>query len=496
MTTQTRPGTCRRLFPLSTAHSSFFFSNFEVSLHERFNITRRNAGYPPILVITASYPSDAAPTRAFLERRIAELQQHFPLLYIRIEGQRTTNPVEVLREEPWPAEDILDEGRYQPEDDDSLEIEKVLVKNGQKKLSDDLNDRPLWQVTIDTSPKKSTTYITLVADHLIVDGKGITIFFHALLAKDISQLPYEKLETIPRLEDTINIKPSLSFLLPLVWQHLMLPRLPSFIQSLFSTVAPWPATHIRESPLNCSPGYSLLSVPANQMASLRKAAKAHYIPTLHAVIKSIYALAIWSKFRYTLSPFRLTASSPRSERDYKLGHAYCMANYVSSYKFDIEFPSGENFWVVAKKISDYLVDPKSIESARMGMGILGNVPDGVYEPPHADRRRPTKWEDFFLNEAASEKPFDEAVSFSNLGYVELPENAKDMAWVQIGGSLASAGFCTTVLGHQNGLRLNTIYLEGAAVTKEDVKDIERLFTVIMERLIAGKDNVDELLAKV
>lgn len=402
----------------------------------------------------------------------------------------------MLREKPWPAEDILDEAEYQPEDDDSVEIGNILQKNGQKKSTDDLNSRPLWQVTIDTSLKKSTTYITLVADHLIVDGKGLSIFFDALLAKDVSQLPYEKLETIPRLEDTMNIKPSLSFLLPMVWQHLILPRLPFFIQRFFSTGATWPATHVRESPFNCSPGYSLLSIPADQMASLKQVARAHNILALHAVLKSIYALAIWSKFRHTLSPFRLTASTPRSERDYKLGHAYCMGNYVSSYQFDIQFTPGESFWVVAKKVFDYLMDPESIESARMRMGILEQVPDGVYDPPHADPHRPTKWEDFFLNEAASEKPFGEALSFSNLGHVKLPENAKDVAWVQIGGSLASAGFSTAVLGHEKGLRLNTIYLEGAAVTKEDVKDIERLFVVILKRLIEGKDNVDELLVKV
>lgn len=402
----------------------------------------------------------------------------------------------MLREKPWPAEDILDEAEYQPEDDDSVEIGNILQKNGQKKSTDDLNSRPLWQVTIDTSLKKSTTYITLVADHLIVDGKGLSIFFDALLAKDVSQLPYEKLETIPRLEDTMNIKPSLSFLLPMVWQHLILPRLPFFIQRFFSTGATWPATHVRESPFNCSPGYSLLSIPADQMASLKQVARAHNILALHAVLKSIYALAIWSKFRHTLSPFRLTASTPRSERDYKLGHAYCMGNYVSSYQFDIQFTPGESFWVVAKKVFDYLMDPESIESARMRMGILEQVPDGVYDPPHADPHRPTKWEDFFLNEAASEKPFGEALSFSNLGHVKLPENAKDVAWVQIGGSLATAGFSTAVLGHEKGLRLNTIYLEGAAVTKEDVKDIERLFVVILKRLIEGKDNVDELLVKV
>lgn len=402
----------------------------------------------------------------------------------------------MLREKPWPAEDILDEAEYQPEDDDSVEIGNILQKNGQKKSTDDLNSRPLWQVTIDTSLKKSTTYITLVADHLIVDGKGLSIFFDALLAKDVSQLPYEKLETIPRLEDTMNIKPSLSFLLPMVWQHLILPRLPFFIQRFFSTGATWPATHVRESPFNCSPGYSLLSIPADQMASLKQVARAHNILALHAVLKSIYALAIWSKFRHTLSPFRLTASTPRSERDYKLGHAYCMGNYVSSYQFDIQFTPGESFWVVAKNVFNYLMDPESIESARMRMGILEQVPDGVYDPPHADPHRPTKWEDFFLNEAASEKPFGEALSFSNLGHVKLPENAKDVAWVQIGGSLASAGFSTAVLGHEKGLRLNTIYLEGAAVTKEDVKDIERLFVVILKRLIEGKDNVDELLVKV
>ncbi|OWT36043.1 hypothetical protein C362_06351 [Cryptococcus neoformans Bt1] len=72
-----------------------------------------------------------------------------------------------------------------------------------------------------------------------------------------------------------------------------------------------------------------------------------------------------------------------------------------------------------------------------------------------DLHRPIKWEDFSFNGAAAEKPFSKATSFSNLGYVRLPE-------------------------------------EGGAEEKKDAEDVEKLFQVIPNRLVQGKNNISEL----
>lgn len=50
-----------------------------------------------------------------------------------------------------------------------------------------------------------------------------------------------------------------------------------------------------------------------------------------------------------------------------------------------------------------------------------------------DLHRPIKREDFSFNGAAAEKPFTKATSFSNLGYVRLPEGALNLAWFQFWG---------------------------------------------------------------
>ncbi|WVN89882.1 uncharacterized protein L203_105112 [Cryptococcus depauperatus CBS 7841] len=463
-----------------------------ISLHERFSLMRRNAGQPPTLVVAASYPSKLAPTRIFLQQRIGELQSHFPMLCSKIEGRKTTTPRQLLRERPWNATQVLREGTFHDFQDSIHELERVLYQDGQRMTGEDFEDCPLWQVTIYKNPSKDRVYISLAADHVIIDGRGLQLLFDALLAENISDLPYERLEDVPRTEDTINIKPSLAFALPLIWQHLILPFFPKFLQSYLSPISPWPSTLVSKSPIECPPAFSLCSVPINQVSALKHIAIQHDVPTFHPVIKSIYSLAIWSKYRYTLSPFRLTASTPRSERDPKLGHAYCTSNYTSSHKLDISFTPAEDFWTVSKKVSDFLVDPANISYAQMRMGILSYVPDG--ELSHVDPLRPTKWEDFFLNQAVSDKPFDEALNFSNLGYTKLPQGVQDMGWTQWASGICQAPLCTTIIGHERGLRLGTVWRDGAAVTEKEVKDIEKLFKNIVGKLIQGKTTIEDLLS--
>ncbi|CAD6589249.1 MAG: hypothetical protein CYPHOPRED_004768, partial [Cyphobasidiales sp. Tagirdzhanova-0007] len=54
----------------------------KLGLVERFNLCRRNAGFPVSVTILVAYPSlSASPTEASLSASIVELQDHFPLLY-------------------------------------------------------------------------------------------------------------------------------------------------------------------------------------------------------------------------------------------------------------------------------------------------------------------------------------------------------------------------------------------------------------------------------
>ncbi|TYJ56455.1 hypothetical protein B9479_002858 [Cryptococcus floricola] len=466
-----------------------------LSLHERFSLARRNAGHPPILTIAAAYPAAAsAPTLDFLEKRIAEIQAHFPQLYARVQDARTTSPSQVLRDRPWDGSEVMRAGVYSAHEDKDKELAGMLLLDGKRMLGEDVEKAPLWQITVYTSPSKPRVYVSLSVDHVLLDGRGMANLFQAILAKDIAGLPYEQLETTPAVEDTVNMKPTLAFFLPLIWHHLLLPRFPLFLQRYFTPAKAWPADLIAAAPLTSPAAFSMLSLSLDEVAQLKTIAKAHGVPTLNPVLNAIYALAIWSKYRYTLSPFRLVAISARSERSDSLGHPHALGNYVSSHQLGIDIKPGSDFWAVAQTISDQLSSQKSISHARMRMGLLSQIPGGLYTSPTGtpDPLRPTMFEDYLLKDAESATPLDTALAFSNLGYVHLPEGAEDMAWAQAADGLGHEVFSTTVIGHEGGVKVGTIFSEGAAVRTDEVEGVEELFKVVVHKLIQGKSNVNDL----
>ncbi|ODN81918.1 hypothetical protein L202_02262 [Cryptococcus amylolentus CBS 6039] len=466
-----------------------------LSLHERFSLARRNAGHPPIITIAAAYPTpSSAPTQDFLEKRIAEIQTHFPQLYARVKDARTTSPRQVLRDRPWDSSEVLRAEVYSAHEDKDKELAALLLFEGKRMVGENVEIAPLWQITVYTCPTRSRAYVSLSVDHLLVDGRGLSILFAAILAKDISGLPYEKLEAMPRLEDTIDMKPSLTFALPLIWQHLVLPRLPLFLQEYLTPAKEWPADLIAASPLTSPAGCSVFSLSPDEVSQLKAIAKAHGVPTLNPVINAIYALAVWSRYRYTLKPFRLILKSARSERDSSFGHSHALGNYVSSHKIEVDIKLGGDFWAVVRTISDQLSSQQAISRARMRIGMLSQIPDGPYTSPTGDPDplRPTLFEDFWLKGAESAMPLDTALGASNIGLVRLPEGAEDMAWAQIADGLGQEVFALAVIGHEGGVKIGTLFCEGAAVRSDEVEAVEKLFKEILHKLIAGKESVDDL----
>ncbi|ODN81919.1 hypothetical protein L202_02263 [Cryptococcus amylolentus CBS 6039] len=466
-----------------------------LSLHERFSLARRNAGQPPILTIAAVYSAAAsAPTLDFLSQRIAEIQAHFPQLYALIQDARSASPSQVLRDGPWESSAVLRTGVYSEEKNRDKELAGVLLLDGKRMLGEDVERAPLWQITVYTSPSKPRVYVSLSVDHVLLDGRGVAILLQAILAKHIAGLPYEQLETTPRVEDTVDMKPTLAFALPLIWHHLILPRLPLFLQRSLTPAKAWPADLISATPLTSPSAFSLFTLSLNEVSQLKTIAKAHGVPTLNPVINAIYALAIWSKYRYTLSPFRLVAISARSERDNSLGHPHALGNYVSSHKIEVDIKPGSDFWAVARTISDQLSSQESISHARMRMGMLSQIPGGLYTSPTGipDPLRPTLFEDFLLKGAESATPLDTALAFSNLGFVHLPEGAEDMAWAQAADGLGNSVFSTNVIGHEGGVKVGTNFSEGAAVRTDEVEGVKELFKGIVHKLIEGKSNVNDL----
>ncbi|WWC88427.1 uncharacterized protein L201_003338 [Kwoniella dendrophila CBS 6074] len=460
-----------------------------LSLHERYSVMRRNAGFGNIVIAVFKYPNQSAsPTRSFLENRIKELQEHFPLLCSDIKGARTSKPYFSKRQDPWSASDILFSANYTPKSSKEEEIEHVYsTELWMLPDNPDFYRKQQWKVrmlTHPTQPENSPVYISLGLDHALVDGRGLIAICNALFAEDISSLPYEKLPSTTSMDATINCKPSLSYMLPIVFQKLILPKFPNFIQYYFKSPAPWPSTNLRANPTLCPSAESILFLPPDLIGSLKTVAKQHNIKTLHPIFKAAFIAGIWSVFGQDKAQLPVHASSPRSERNPSLGHSHCLRNYTSSYGVDFNLTGSEDVWTMAKKMADDLQDAKILEESRMTMGMLSYVPDGDIDPPHEDIHRPTKWEDYFLNEANSPTPYSNSLSLSNLGFTNLPNGAEDMVWGQE-ASPFTAPFNVGLVGHQAGVRMISYWREGSVVVKEEVKQLETAFATVLRKLVAG-----------
>ncbi|WWD18713.1 hypothetical protein CI109_103167 [Kwoniella shandongensis] len=464
-----------------------------LSLLERFALSRRLAGYPPNVCMIVTYPSGSAlPTTAFLEKRIIELQEHFPTLSSRVDDARTTTPRITLRDQIWSPSEILQEDTYEPiEGDEKAQVTELLIAQKKKMVKDeyDVGTHPLWTVTRFVHPTKaetSTGYIAVIIDHIVSDGRGLLALTGALLANDISNLPFEKRENVPKLEDKVNIKPSISYFLPIVWEKLILPKLPAFIQSYFHTdINVWPGKVYRGSRKDAIPNTSIISLAPDFVSSLKIAIKAKGVKTLQPVLQTAFATAVWSVYRYTVSPFTYVAATPRSERDASLGHPYCTGNYVSQNKTTLTLGPKEDFWNIAKQMADSLSKPNLRSHERMAIGMLAFVPDGLVTAAEPDPHRPTKWEEFFLDSNKDGESWDESISVSNVGVGKLPPRATDLIWSQTSSPFGPP-MAVNAVGHDGGMRLALLWREGTVVIEEEMKQVEAIVLLVLQNIIDGK----------
>ncbi|KAI5895068.1 uncharacterized protein SCHCODRAFT_02222986 [Schizophyllum commune H4-8] len=461
----------------------------KLSLHERFSLMRRNLSFPQPLTALIAYPAASLPTADFLSRRITELQEHFPLLRCEVVNAKTREPAFQQRATSYAPEEILRQASFTLVEgsDGTQEKERILYNELDRMTREDLT-RPLWQVTLFTPSSPSDRgYVALSADHILIDGKGLALLTQALLAPDISSLPTETLAQIPLMEDTIDIRPPYSYLLPVVWQELLVPKLPSFLQSYVAQPKPWPGSNIQRSPAECEWGLSLLELAPSLVDALKSAGKVHEVKTLHPILKAAHFVAMWAVLAHNSPdiPFPLKANTPRTERKASLGHAYCTSNYTASTDVQVQLKASDDFWATARYVAHALGSPEGIQNGRYNMGMLSFLPDPIPDPAKADTDRPTGWEEHFYGKLHGSDPFGGSLEVSNLGYAALPEGAEDLLWSSASWPCAPV-LNANVVGHGNGLRIVTVWREGAAVTKEQVKEVEKVLRRVLER-VAGNE---------
>ena len=454
-----------------------------VSLHERYSITRANLGFSHYVSILVAYPSPSTlPHNAVLSKRIAELQEHFPLLSSSVLGRKTREPYFQQRESPWTPEDILHTATYDTTIGDARE--HVLKAENDRVAATDIDTAPLWHIglyTASTTGEDKPAYLVLSVNHVLSDGKGAFILLDALLCPDISELPYEQVDKIKRLDDTMNIKPGAMFILGVIWAELIVPRLPTFLQPYLASPPAWPAQTFSKPAFECPSEFAITDFPSDLIDALRKAGKAHSVPTLHPILKLSLATALWAVKKDTLDPFQMDLQTPGSVRRPELGHGYLTANYVSSITIPFSPTPSTPFWDETAKSAKYMSSPAGKQQALGSMGTLGYVPDPTPDPSKRDTNKPTGWEEFFFNKGYSNNRFPASLGISNIGKVDLPPNAIDLVWAQSAWPGAPP-YEVNVVGHSAGLRAAPIWREGAAVTRADWLEIEKIWTRVLERL--------------
>lgn len=409
-----------------------------------------------------AYSSSTIPAASQLSQRIEDLLLRFPVLGADVAGRNTREPCFVQRDISWDPEEILhvDQGDF--------DVEEVL-KRELHCMDQQSTKEPLWQVGL------YSTYVTVSVQHELLDGIGLMRLVHALLDTDISSLPHESFVTT-RLEDTINVKPSIVQLLPVVWKELILPKLPTWISYYFRPQSAWPTT-CRVKPVNKPWDLSVVHVNSAETTRLRTLGKAHNT-TLHSILAVAFQFAIWHSLAQK-STVKFSIRTPRSERTE--GHPYLTGNYVTAYDTSITPTSGTLFWREAAAMTAYLRSRAGLAAARSAIGMLAYLPKDEL-PPHPDERRVTAWEHHFLDKLERESSsYDGSFEVSNLGMTSLPPGAEGLVWGQANSPL-SRPFNLDVIGSEAGLNIFVSWREGSVVGKEEVKGITDCFLSILGRL--------------
>jgi hypothetical protein len=317
-------------------------------------------------------------------------------------------------------------------------------------------------------------------NHEITDGLGLLALAHAPLALSIADLPYEALDRTPRLEDTISLQPGILHLLSVAWAAYVVPLLPALLRP----VRPWPGTTIAKPPMECPHTISLLALPTTLVLTLKTAGAVHSALALHTTHKLAYGLAIRVVFQGTMEPFTLTLGTLRTERTFELGHACCTDSYISPFDAHVRPVPYTHLWEVATRLVAGLRSPAGIPRGGRA-GMLAYMLQSNPTRPARNTRAPTGRECTLLARAEGAAPCAQALSLSNLERAALPVGAVDGAQGQ-SASLFGPLLGAYALGHVVGFRVTTFWRKGAAVRREEVKEVKRLGDEWRRRLTFGE----------
>ena len=244
---------------------------------ERLLITNRNVGSPSTINILLTFPSPSSIDLHQLGKRIIEVQQLWPLLSARITEQRTTSPKMQYSYWHWAPEQILYSTTYLANPDDLNAERDVMYDKALRMFQTQVSfdSDPAWGVILfraSSNPDDHRLYLALVMDHVLCDGRGAVKLAKALVADDIAQLPKEDIELYAKVRIGADGLPPVSVIATTMFRHLVIPRLPGFMQNWLGYVPAWPQK-ISQPTIDSPWKSSIVDVSAGLMQQLKDIGK-------------------------------------------------------------------------------------------------------------------------------------------------------------------------------------------------------------------------------
>ncbi|BEJ14102.1 hypothetical protein CspHIS471_0312760 [Cutaneotrichosporon sp. HIS471] len=470
-----------------SARSSFSGPSvpFQLTTHERLILVRQNFGTPHVIVHAIRYPLAHLPSREFLEIRVSDLQFRLPRLNVCVAGAHTNQP-RFENGAPWAAKEIVQEGLFSPDvhNDLDAEMNEILQSQEQAFAAQDFNHSPMFRVAILTSPNCDYGYFVPCFNHLMVDGRGSLRLVHLLTAHGVN-VPIEAFEKPARLDDTLDLKPDVRYLTPIVFRELIVPKLPKSLQKKWKAKDPWPGERINSHPADSPSAFSFARVSLEVVEACKRAGKARGVRTFHPILKMAYMAALWRVFgpgsTGSGNSLRLVCLTSRDERRTRSGHSAITGCYVTNPEYYTKVSGEQKFWSVTRTMGNWLCD-RGVLTGRYNHGMLHEIPEGLTPlDPNYDPARPTGWEQYFGDRMDAAAPFRNSIGIHNLGIAALPHGAEDHAWCQTASPFAPV-WNINVISHEGGLRLSVVFRDGSAATKVQTEALLHVLQVILERI--------------
>ncbi|CAO1628603.1 unnamed protein product [Sympodiomycopsis kandeliae] len=412
-----------------------------LGLHERYSVARSSVGFPPILCYVAKVGKPIDDVYKLCSQRIEILLRREALLSCYIYNQASNCPR--FAQGNVKIEDIL---TMHKGDNDTRSMDEVLSDGVNPVPNPHLADistsgSPLWKVKLSHSAEGGDTTVVLILHHAICDGRGAANLFEFLLTdKEGQEPPTTASPVAPACDDLLSIKPSISYLLPILFREMVVPRfVPKFLQSYLLAAAPWPSSERTKTKLLDSEKGIKRLVFANAIPVLKAKALEKGVKTINTVVHTAALVTSYIVVRgKDVSPAKVklgsdTAMNLRTEAGANVDgiQGGCSGNYVASLMYSVDVSAHDDFWELSRRYAQQMTSPQMRSQAQQTMGLLGYLPNGEYNADFTIKPVST-WESWLYSKATAEHPFDASFALSNVGRLDFPVESRvtDAAWCQ------------------------------------------------------------------